>query len=36
MQAQQFVPWKEGMEEIIFASHTSIISKTLLAQKLEE
>ena len=34
MQIQQFIPWGEDMDELIFASHTSIISKQLLLEKL--
>lgn len=30
----QFIPWGDDMEEFIFPSHTSIISKQLLYEKL--
>lgn len=38
MQVEQFVPWSDdlGEEGLIFASHTSIISRELLLEKLEE
>lgn len=37
MQIEQFVPWSDelGEEGLIFASHTSIISRELLLEKLE-
>jgi hypothetical protein len=34
MEIELFVPWREGMEEFTFASHTSLISKELLGEKL--
>lgn len=34
MEIELFVPWREGMEEHTFASHTSLISKELLVEKL--
>jgi hypothetical protein len=36
MQIEQFIPWADGMDEFVFASHTSIISKHLLLEKLQE
>ena len=36
MRIQQFVPWRKDMEEIIFSSHTAMISIDLLHEKLEE
>ena len=37
MQIEQFVPWCDDLSEegLIFASHTSIISRELLLEKLE-
>lgn len=37
MQIEQFVPWSDDLSEegLIFASHTSIISRELLLEKLE-
>ena len=32
----QFIPWGDDMEEFVFPSHTSIISKQLLYEKLME
>ena len=36
MQVEQFVPWDEDYEELIFPCHTSVISKELLNSKLVE
>ena len=35
MQIEQFVPWDDDMEEIVFASHTSIIWQDLLLDQIE-
>ena len=35
MAMDQFVPWEEGCEELVFPCHTSIISQELLLDKLE-
>jgi hypothetical protein len=36
MSIEQFVPWGDDMDGFTFASHTSVISKELLAEKLAE
>jgi len=36
MQMELFVPWKDGMDEFIFPSHTAYISREFLVQKLKE
>ena len=36
MQLQQFVPWDNDKDEVIFSSHTALISIELLREKLEE
>jgi hypothetical protein len=36
MSIEQFVPWNGDMDGFTFASHTSVISKELLAEKLAE
>ena len=36
MQIEQFVPWNDGDEQIVFTCHTSVISQKLLIQKLAE
>lgn len=36
MQKEYLVPWNDDLEEFVFTSHTSIISKELLYQKLVE
>jgi hypothetical protein len=36
MLIELFVPWGDGMEEFIFASHTSLVSAELLGEKLGE
>jgi hypothetical protein len=36
MNLEQFVPWDDNMDELVFASHTSIIWQDLLLDQLEE
>ena len=37
MQIERFIPWEdEDLEEIVFPSHTSIISINLLVEKMKE
>jgi hypothetical protein len=36
MQIHQFIPWGNDMEEFVFPSHTSLVSKQLLYEKLAE
>lgn len=36
MQSEYIVPWNDDFEEVVFTSHTSIISKELLYEKLVE
>jgi hypothetical protein len=36
MKLPQFVPWDTDAEELIFASHTSLMSKGLLIGKMKE
>ena len=36
MKLPQFVPWETDAEELIFASHTSLMSKDLLIGKMKE
>ena len=34
MQIEQFLPWNDDMDEFVFPSHTSVISKRLLIDEL--
>lgn len=36
MAVEQFIPWSPDMDQLIFASHTSLISRDLLLDKLED
>ena len=36
MAMEQFVPWQEGIEQLVFPCHTSIISQELLIEKIEK
>lgn len=36
MSIEQFVPWDGDMDGFTFASHTSVVSKELLTEKLAE
>ena len=36
MRIEQFVPWKEDLDQAVFASHTAVISPELLLEKLAE
>ena len=36
MATEQFIPWESDMEELVFASHTSLIWEDLLLDKVED
>ena len=36
MEKEHFVPWKDDLDEVIFPSHTCIIWKEFLEEKLAE
>jgi len=36
MQIEQFVPWDDDLNEFVFPSHTSIISKQLIIDELKK
>ena len=36
MRIDWFIPWKEGIEELVFPCHTSVISQELLLKKISE
>jgi hypothetical protein len=36
MQIEQFIPWEDEMDEFVFPSHTSVMSRELLIEELEK
>jgi hypothetical protein len=34
MQIEQFIPWEDDMDEFVFPSHTSVMSRELLIEEL--
>lgn len=35
MQMEQFIPWNDDLDEFVFPSHTSVISRDLLVGELK-